>query len=164
VQLNQREKGKRVRLLDKVREFLQGTRALAHDGTGAQADLELRAATAVLLLEAAYGDESYVWREHRTIVKGLEREFGIGKQETLELLGQANEIRPPVVTLAEVTEVIRDRFGKEQRQQVLQLLWRVIETDGAVAEWEEAFADHVARAVGLSEDDARASRRSARQG
>jgi uncharacterized tellurite resistance protein B-like protein len=147
-----------MRLLDAVRDFLGRRGAPAHDRSGAPADLELQAATAILLLEAAYGDESYVWREHRAIVKGLEREFGLGRQATLDLLARAEEIRPPVVELADVTGVIRDRFDKEKRQEILRLVRRVIETDGDVAEWEAAFADHVARAVGLSEEDARAAR------
>lgn len=142
---------------EKVREFLEERHSLAHDGTGAPADLELQAATTILLIEAAYGDEEYIWREHRTIVKGLERDFGLGKREVVELLGRANEIRPPVVKLADVTDVIRDRFSEEQRKEVLRLVWRVIEADGTVEEWEEAFADHIGKAVGLSGEDARAA-------
>jgi uncharacterized tellurite resistance protein B-like protein len=145
-------------LLDDLREFLSKRNALARDRSGAQADLELQAATTILLIEAAYGDTQYVWREHRTIVKGLEREFGLGGREIRELLGRANEIRPPVVKLADVTDVIRDRYTPEQRQEVVRLVWRVIEADGAVEEWEELFADHVARAVGLDVEEARAAR------
>ena len=150
-------------LLDQVSEFLQRRNALAHDRTGAQADLELRAATTILLIEAAYGDTEYVWREHRTIVKGLEREFGLGKREILDLLRRANEIRPPVVKLADVTDVIRDRFTKEQRVEILRLVWQVIEADGSVEEWEEAFADHIAQAVELSAEEARAASRASRR-
>jgi uncharacterized tellurite resistance protein B-like protein len=145
-------------LLDRVREFLQRRNKLALDRSGAKTDIEVQAATTILLIEAAYGDTEYVWREHRTIVKGLEREFGLGKKETLELLERANEIRPPVVKLADVTDVIRDRFTKEQREEVLRLVWRVIEADGEVEEWEEAFADHIAQAVGLSREQAREAR------
>jgi uncharacterized tellurite resistance protein B-like protein len=151
-----------VGLFDEVRGFLQQRqerRALAQDRTGAPADLELQAATAILLIEAAYGDEEYVWREHRAIVKGLEREFGLGRREVREVLGRANEIRPPVVKLSDVTDVVRDRFTPEQRQEVLRFVWRVIEADEVVGEFEEAFADHVARAVGLRAEDARAARR-----
>src|SRR5262245_18198424 len=145
-------------LLDKMNAFLHGRAALAQDKTGAPADMEQRAATALLLLEAAYGDTEYVWREHRVIVKGLERDFGLGKREILTLLGRAEEIRPPVVKLADVTQVVRDRFSKEQREEVVRLLWQVVEADGAVAEFEELFADQVARAVGLSPQEARAAR------
>ena len=145
-------------LLDKVKAFLEERRSLAKDRTGAPTDIELQAATTILLIEAAYGDTEYIWREHRTIVKGLEREFGLGRAEIRDLLGRANEIRPPVVKLADVTDVIRDRFSAEQRKEVLRLVWRVIEADGTVEEWEEAFADHIAKAVGLDREEARASR------
>jgi uncharacterized tellurite resistance protein B-like protein len=150
-----------VRLLDRVKEFLQTSHPLARDRTGAEADLELQAATAILLIEAAFGDTEYIWREHRAVVRGLEREFGLGRKQVLEVLGRATEIRPPVVKLADVTEVIRDRFSQEQREQVVRLVWRVIEADGFVEEWEEAFADHIARAVGLGAEEARAARRPA---
>jgi uncharacterized tellurite resistance protein B-like protein len=151
-----------VWLLDKVRDFLQKRGPLAQDRTGAKADLELQAATTILLIEAAYGDEEYVWREHRAIVQGLEREFGLGRKETLALIGRANEIRPPVVKLADVTEVLRDRFTREQRKEVLRLVWIVIEAGRDVEEWEEAFADHIGRAVGLSGEEAREVRASSR--
>ena len=147
-----------MKLLDALRDFLQQRHALARDRAGQQTDLELQAATAVLLIEAAYGDTEYVWREHRTIVKGLEREFGLGKQQVLELLGRADEIRPPVVKLADVTEVICARFSKEQRAEVVRLVWRVVAADGAVDEWEGLFADHIAKVLGLSADEARAAR------
>jgi uncharacterized tellurite resistance protein B-like protein len=151
-----------VRLLDSLKEYLHQRAALAKDRTGAQADLELRAATAVLLLEAAYGDTEYVWREHRTIVKGLERDFGLGRREIQDLLGRANEIRPPVVKLADVTDVIRERYTAEQRQAVARLVWSVVAADGDVEEWEESFADHIGRAVGLSREEARAARAAVR--
>jgi uncharacterized tellurite resistance protein B-like protein len=148
-----------VSLLDRVKGFLgQRHGPLELDRTGAPADLELRAATAVVLLEAAYGDAAYVWREHRAIVKGLEHEFGLGKQETLELMGRANEIRPPIVKLADVTSVLRERLDKEQRREVARLVWSVLAADREVAEWEEAFGEHIARAVGLSAEEAREAR------
>jgi len=96
-------------------------------------------------------------------MKGLEREFGLSRKEALDLLDRANEIRPPVVKLADVTDVIRDRSDEEQRQEIRRLVQRVIETDGDVAEWEAAFANHVARALGLSGEDARAARQAGGQ-
>ena len=147
-------------LLDKAREFLQRRSVLDHDATGAQADLELQAATAVLLIEAAYGDTEYVWREHRAIVKGLEREFGLGRREIQDLLGRVAEIRPPVVTLADVTQVLHDRFSRKQREEVLRLLWSVIEADDTIGDWEGVFADHVATALGLDAEATRTTRRS----
>jgi uncharacterized tellurite resistance protein B-like protein len=147
-----------MHLFDRIQAFLQRTGPLARDAKGAKADLELQAATAILLLEAGYGDTEYDWHEHRAIVRGLEREFGLGRKQVAELLERASEIRPPVVSLADVTAVIRDRLGSEQRQEVVRLLWRVIRADGAVEPWEAAFVEHVAGSVGLTGDEVRAAR------
>jgi len=152
-----------VWLLDQVRSHLERRRGLAHDRSGGDADVELQAATTILLLEAAYGDTEYVWREHRAIVRGLEREFGLGKQEIAELLGRANEIRPPIVKLSDVTDVLRERYGAEQREEVVRLLWRVIQADGVVEEWEAIFADHIAQAVGLDPEAAAQARADAKR-
>ena len=137
-------------LLERVRELLAGQAPLAKDAKGDPADLEIQAAAAVLLLEAAYGDTEYVWREERVLVRGLERAFGIGRRETRELIGRAEEIRPPVVKLADVTEVLASRYDVAQRKQILALLWSVIEADAVVEPWEAAFAEHVTQALGLT--------------
>ena len=147
-----------MKLLEQIREFLHGRANLAKDRGGAPADLELKAATAVLLLEAAYGDVDYLWSEHQTLVRGLEREFGLGRKQVRELLDRAEEIRPPVVKLADVTDVLRERFSQSQREEVVRLVWRVVEADGSLEEWEESFADHVARVLCLSREQARAAR------
>ena len=147
-----------MQLFERLERFLHRRGALVRDATGAKADPELQAATAILLLEAGYGDTTYDWHEHHAIVKALEREFGLGRKEVAELLERAEEIRPPIVSLADVTDVIRGRLGPEQRKEVVRVLWRVIQSDGAVEPWEEAFVDHVAKAVGLARDDVRAAR------
>jgi uncharacterized tellurite resistance protein B-like protein len=150
-----------MRLWERIRAHLEQRAALRKDKEGHAADIEVQVATAILLLEAAHGDEEYAWREHRAIIRGLERSFGIGRAETLRLLDRAEEIRPPVVELADVTEVIVDRYTPEQRQSILELLWKVIDADDIVEEWEETFADHVAAAVGLSREEAERARRGA---
>jgi uncharacterized tellurite resistance protein B-like protein len=149
-----------MRLWDQVKAHLERRAVLQKDKDGHPADIEVQAATAILLLEAAHGDEEYVWREHRAIVRALERGFGIGRAEALRLMGRAEEIRPPAVTLANVTEVIADRYSPEQRRSIVALLWKVIDADDIVDEWEEIFANHVAGAVGLSRAEAESARTS----
>ena len=151
-----------MKLLDRVRELLGRETPLAKDRLGAPADLEIRAAAAVLLLEAAYGDEAYVWKEERALLRGLERAFGIGRGETRALLARAEEIRPPVLTLADLTSVLAQRYDLDQRKQVLGLLWRVIQADGQVGPWEAAFVEHVTLALGLSAAQAAEARSAAR--
>lgn len=147
-----------MHLLDRLTGHLKARARLARDKDGKPADLEVEAAVAVLLLEAAYGDEEYAWSEHRLILRALEESFGLDRKETRALLGRANQIRPPVVKLQDVTDVILDRYDEDQRSEVLTLLWEVIGADHVAEEFEVAFAEHVAQAVSLSPEQARAAR------
>lgn len=147
-----------MRLLDRVRAHLEREAPLAKDGRGEPVDLEVKAAAAVLLLEAAHGDETYLWREERTLVRGLERAFGIGRREVRDLLGRAEEIRPPVVHLDDVTEVLATRLSAPQRERVLALLWQVIDADEVLEPWEAAFAEHATRALGLTHEQGEETR------
>ena len=148
-----------MRLFDElVRFLLSNEHLLASDRTGEPADFELQAAVALLLLEAAHGDEEYAWQEHRAIVSALKREFGIGRREVLELLERSEMIRPPVLRLDQITQVIVERFDEAQRKKIVRLLWDVVQVDGVVFEWERVFATHVVTAVridGESGDDQR---------
>lgn len=146
-------------LWERVKAYLQSRAVLQKDKDGRPADLEVQVATAILLLEAAHGDEEYEWREHRAIVRGLERGFGIGRAETLRLMGRAEDIRPPAVSLKDVTRIIGERYSLEQRMAIVALLWKVIDADDVVEDWEQIFADHVARAVGLGPEEADRARR-----
>ncbi len=143
-----------MRLLDELQKFLHPEHILSKDRSGALADNEIQAATALLLLEAAHGDEEFVWREHRLIVQGLERAFGLARPEVLQLLERSEEIRPPTVRLADVTQVIMDRYDETQRQEIVRLLWAIVDADGVATEWEKVFATHVAQALGISDEAA----------
>jgi uncharacterized tellurite resistance protein B-like protein len=151
-------------LLDRVRAHLEGAAPLATDGRGEPVDLEVKAAAAVLLLEAAHGDETYAWKEERALLQGLESAFGIGRKETRLLLQRAEEIRPPVLRLDDVTEVLATRLGEAQRESVLALLWQVIDADAVLEPWEAAFAAHATKALGLSPEQSARARTRARRG
>jgi uncharacterized tellurite resistance protein B-like protein len=152
-----------MRLFERLKKHLeehQRRHDLAKDARGRAADIELQAATAVLLLEAAYGDEEYLWCEHRAVVGALKRGFGIGSKEAARLTERADEIRPPAVKLADVSQVLAERLDKKQREEALTLLWEVIHADDIEQSWEVSFAEHVARAIGLTPAEAHRIRES----
>ena len=48
------------------------------------------------------------------------------------------------------TATVRERYDEEQKIRLLALLWQVVEADEHIARFEQAFADWVAQAVGLT--------------
>jgi len=143
-----------VELLDRLRTLLgsgpHGEAHLAAGHGGDPVDLDLRVATVALLLEVAYGDEEYLKAEQKAIFAGIRREFGLGREEARELMASAEWSRPPKVTLAELTRLLREGYEVQQRQWVMALLWRVVDADGKLQSFEDVFTTDVAEQLGLS--------------
>ena len=147
-----------MELLERLRALFDPTPAgegrLAADRSGGPVDADLRLATVALLLEVAYGDEEYLQAEQKAIFAGIRREFGLGREEARELMESAEWSRPPKVTLAELTRLVRDSYEVDQRQRVMALVWKVAEVDGVVQSFEDVFTTDVAALLGLSAEQA----------
>jgi uncharacterized tellurite resistance protein B-like protein len=141
-------------ILDRIRRFGERPAAeLATDRFGEPVDLHLRDAAVALLLEAAYGDTSFVEEERKVIRKGIEREFGVSQIEAAAFMDSAEGVRPPVQTLRSLTTVVRERYGEGQKLRLMALLWKVVGADREIAGFEQAFADWVAKALALTPAD-----------
>ena len=80
-------------LFDYVRTHLLANPQLERDRHGQPAELELRVATVVLLLETAYGDHEYTPVERDAIRRGIKREFGIVEKDAVDLMERAARAR-----------------------------------------------------------------------
>lgn len=138
-------------ILDRIRRWSEG--ADAPEGRLATDDLTLRDAAVALLLEAAYGDTSFAEEERATILRGVEREFGVSEIEAATFMDSASGARPPARRLRELTDTVCRGYDTEQKLRLMALLWNVVRSDERVADFEQVFADHVARAVGLTPTD-----------
>jgi len=145
-------------MFDDIRKALAGPARLASDAAGRAVDSDLQVATAVLLLETAYGDTEYARDEERTIRRAVEREFGIGRAEARALLRKAQESRPRKGDFSKFSELVQERYSVEQRMQIMALVWKVVYADGTVEVSERKFARYVARMTGLTTDQAVAAR------
>jgi uncharacterized tellurite resistance protein B-like protein len=148
-------------IFDRVRGLLGSRAPLANDKRGEAADLDLQVATVVLLLETAYGDEEYVPRERDTIRRGIEREFGISKEDAVRLLESGELSRRERRDVSSVSAQIEARYDVDQRKRIIDLLWRVIYADRIVDEGEEALAEDVTRLAGLTREQGLEARRKA---
>jgi uncharacterized tellurite resistance protein B-like protein len=127
-------------ILDLVRGFLQRG-PLAHDAHGDLADFDLRVATVALLLETAWQDADYESHERRTILRGVEREFGLSRQDAESLMAKAD---------GAFAAQLAGRYDREQRKRIAALVWKVVYADLVVAKAEVAFATRIALLAGLT--------------
>lgn len=148
-------------LFDYVRTHILGKPHLETDQFGQPAEAELRLATVVLLLETAYGDHEYVPVERDAIRRGIKREFGIGEKDALDLMERARRAQRQGADLASISAKLTRSYDLEQRERIVDLLWKVVYADKIVDAEEVAFAEQVAKMAGLTRDQAIECRRKA---
>ncbi len=141
-------------LFDRVRAFLEGGAPLATIKSGETAPPELRVATAGLLLEMAHHDQEYVFDEAKVILRGLEREFGLSRDDAFQLLKQAEGVRPKGGEMSGMTAQIVEHYDIEQRKRIAALAWKVVYADQLVDDAEVTLADRIVEAAGLTPKEA----------
>lgn len=139
----------------RVKTFLRGEGPLHADQDGNPHSRELQLAAAALLLEGAYGDEECTREEKTEIIRDLSFEFAISHRETKRIIEDADEIRLNHESLRPLIEVINHRLTREQRVEVLSLVWRVILADGVVQQFEKVYAEWLVPLLGLSAEEAK---------
>lgn len=109
-------------------------------------DAELRAATALLLVEASALDGSIDAAEEQAVRRLLDHWFGLAADEIEDLLADARAKVESNVELYGVTRVIKQNLAPDERVAVLEMLWEVAYADGELHDFE---ANLVRRVAGL---------------
>ncbi len=134
-------------MLDAIRRFLAG----AADAPAAAPDAEdeLRVAACALLLELAHSDDTFSPEEQRLIEEALGRHFGLSAEEGRGLIALAEERRRKAIDLHEFTRIVSTRYDEGQRMVLAELMWRVVDADGALSNHEEALMRKIASLLDL---------------
>lgn len=145
-------------IFHRILAFLEGGAPLATDKNGEPADPQLKVATAALLLEMAHHDDEYVHNEQKTILRGLEREFGLSRDDAFYLLARAERTRPKGGDMSAIGEQILSHYDHEQRKRIAVLAWKVVYADQIVDEAEVELAGRMMVAGGLTPEEAQEAR------
>jgi uncharacterized tellurite resistance protein B-like protein len=120
-------------------------------------------ALAALLIETARSDDRVEAGERRIIELALARRFGLAPWEIARLLAAAEAGATRAADLYHFTRVVVDNFGEEERVGVIEMLWEVALSDGALTGDEDALIRRVAGLIYVSDHDRGDARRRARE-
>ncbi len=110
------------------------------------ADDELaRVAQVVLLLEAAWSDETVQPEEQALLRDLLQRRFGLDAAGSEALLAEAERRRRAGHDHFSFTRLLNDRLDHAARLAVLEDLWRIVYADGVLDAHEDALLHKFAR-------------------
>ncbi len=102
------------------------------------------AATALLMEVARVDSDSRNPVELETIAAGIRGKFDLSEDETREVMALARAEADESVSYFGFTALINEHFGAEQKERLVELMWRVTAADGRVHAHQEALVRKVA--------------------
>jgi len=114
---------------------------------------ELRLATAVLLVEVARADFAEQGLEIEVVTGLLEQHLGMSRTETEALVAEARREADVHATLQGFTRQLHEELDREEKLRVLEMLWRVAQSDGTLEKHEDHLIRKVAGLLYVSHSD-----------
>jgi uncharacterized tellurite resistance protein B-like protein len=109
----------------------------------------LRLATASVLLETAYADESFSIAEKNDIVEYLRQRFELDENDAHELLESAEEHRSNTIDHFAMTNFLRQHSSLQERIDIVKEMWRLVYRDGNLHQYENYLVRKLADLLGL---------------
>ncbi|MCC5859853.1 MAG: TerB family tellurite resistance protein [Ectothiorhodospiraceae bacterium] len=102
------------------------------------------AATALLMEVARVDSDQRQDTELEVIAAGIRGKFSLTGEETRELMALARAEADQSVSYYGFTTLINEHFHAEQKERLVELMWRVCVADGRIHEHQEALVRKVA--------------------
>jgi len=110
----------------------------------------IQVATCVLLLEVAHSDNHFSEQEEERIVEILKETFQLSDEYAAELIELAHEEREQSADLWRFTNVIDNNYSNEEKERVIETLWKVIYADDRLDFYEDHLIHRLSKLLNLS--------------
>ena len=110
----------------------------------------LRVATCALLVEVAQSDSDFSEIEKDRIISIMREHFNLSESSAQVLLESAQEEVRESVQLWPFTRLINDNYSIEDKEKVMEMVWRVVYADGKLDRYEDHLTHRIASLLNLS--------------
>jgi uncharacterized tellurite resistance protein B-like protein len=129
-------------MLDAIRDFFE-----KHVGTSPRPGTDrhsIEVATAALLVEVVRMDGDIEPAERAAVLHAVHASFGLSGAEADELIRLAEQEARQAADLYQFTSLLNRHFSAEQKERVVEQLWRVAFADAQLSAWEQHLVRKVA--------------------
>jgi uncharacterized tellurite resistance protein B-like protein len=109
----------------------------------------IQTATAVILLEIAYADNSLSVAEEQRLLEFLKARFAMTDERARELLEAAEGMRTQTIDHWNLTNLIRTNTSLTERIEIVKTMWRLVYEDGGLHQYENYLVRKLADLLGL---------------
>ena len=117
--------------------------------SGGESQEKLEIATCVILLEAATADSEFSQQESRRIISLLKLRFNMTDSSVNELLEASRRERENSPGLWHFTNRINETLSIEEKYELMEMVWRVIYSDGTLDSFENYVAHKLLNLLNL---------------
>ena len=110
----------------------------------------LRSATAVLMLDVARSDHVFDESEFESVLKLVEKHFGMSPDDAAELVNAADEKAENLVSLHEFTQLLHNNLDESEKARIVGLLWKVAYADGRLDKFEDSLVRKISDLLHVS--------------
>jgi uncharacterized tellurite resistance protein B-like protein len=115
-------------------------------------------AACALLLEIANADDSFAEPERERIRRAVREDLGVASADVEEVVRLAEEERRESVDLYQFTRLVAEKFSREQRLKLIEVIWGVVYSDGTLRAVENQLARRIAELLGFQHPEVQAVR------
>ncbi len=137
-------------VIRKLKSFFSQVEQKAPPEEKIDIEARIQLATCVLLLELAHSDDHFSEAEEERIVKILREEFSLSDEYAAELLELAHREREDSVDLWRFTNIIDNNYSSEEKERVMETLWKVIYADERLDAMEDHLIHRLAKLLNLT--------------
>lgn len=116
-------------------------------------DTRTHIASCVILLEAAYSDHECTTDEISHVMDTVKSTFGLSHEYAEEIMRLSENERETALDLWQFVKTINQDFSREEKQGVMEAVWRIIYADGHLGGHEDHFAHKLTQPLRLSHND-----------
>jgi uncharacterized tellurite resistance protein B-like protein len=139
-----------------IRHFFQSHLSRKDDNTRGPDPVAI--AACALLLEIGHADDSLGEEERARIRRAVREDLGVAPEDVDEVVRLAEEERRESVDLYQFTRLVAERFSREERLRLIEVIWGVVYADGVLTAMENQLARRIAELLGFQHPEVQAVR------
>lgn len=131
-----------------------GKRRAKESGESARADLlDLRVAVCALFLEMARVDGEFSDEEKRRILSILKNDYHLSDKDASVLIQATNRKLEKSIDLWQFTRRINQCYSEEKKLGIIEMLWKIVYSDGNLDKHERYLVNKLSRLLRLSHEE-----------
>lgn len=136
-----------------LKKYLSPLHRPAEEESKDDLEKKLKVAACVLILEIAKSDYEFSGRERKAVHDILKNNLEVAEEEIEDILRIAEQERSENVDLYEYTRLINQNYSFEDKQQLVEMFWKIIYADGILDQYEDHLVHKLTGLLHLTHED-----------